>query len=241
MEKPVTIDGPSSRRMLKLYDESMKKNLKVGVGLMCRHCPTRQELFQKIKNGDIGDITMLRGYRMSGPIASSHSKKKSRGRKRTALPNSKLPQLPLGQRRRFSDYYIHNIDECCWMKDAWPVKAQASGGRHYRTDNNGDAYVDQNLDSYSVEYTFADGAKLFMNGRLIAGCKNEFASYAHGTKGLAVISSQATRRARPASTRVITSIRRTSSGRPRPRKRIPIASSGKTLSRRLRKASRTTK
>ncbi len=32
----------------------------------------------------------------------------------------------------FSDFLIHNIDECCWMKDAWPVKAQASGGRHYR-------------------------------------------------------------------------------------------------------------
>ena len=21
----------------------------------------------------------------------------------------------------YSDFYIHNIDECCWMKDAWPV------------------------------------------------------------------------------------------------------------------------
>jgi hypothetical protein len=54
----------------------------------------------------------------------------------------------------FSDFLIHNIDECCWMKNAWPVSAQASGGRHYRGDK-----VDQNFDSYSVEYTFADGAK----------------------------------------------------------------------------------
>ena len=63
----------------------------------------------------------------------------------------------MGQRRRYSDFLIHNIDECCWMKDAWPVKAQAIGGRHYRGDN-----VDQNFDNYSVEYTFADGAKLFL-------------------------------------------------------------------------------
>src|SRR5574340_501441 len=41
---------------------------------------------------------------------------------------------------------------CSWMKDAWPVKAQALGGRHYR----GDA-VDQNLDPYSIEYTYPDG------------------------------------------------------------------------------------
>ena len=32
------------------------------------------------------------------------------------------------KRRSFSDFFIHNIDECCWMKDAWPVKAQAQEG-----------------------------------------------------------------------------------------------------------------
>jgi hypothetical protein len=86
----------------------------------------------------------------------------------------------------YSDFYIHNIDECCWMKDAWPVKAQATGGRHYRGDS-----IDQNFDNYSVEYTFADGAKLFLYGRCIPGCWNEFASYAHGAKGSAIISSRA--------------------------------------------------
>ena len=63
----------------------------------------------------------------------------------------------------FSDFYIHQIDECCWMKDAWPVQAQAIGGRHYRGD-----CIDQNFDNYSVEYTFADGTKLFLYGRNMA-------------------------------------------------------------------------
>jgi hypothetical protein len=39
-----------------------------------------------------------------------------------------------------------------------------------------------------VEYTFKDGTKLLLNGRTMPGCKKEFASYAHGTKGCAVIS-----------------------------------------------------
>ena len=69
------------------------------------------------------------------------------------------------------------------MKDAWPVKAQATGGRHYRGDN-----VDQNFDNYSVEYTFADGAKLFLDGRTIDGCYGEHSSYCHGTKGSGIIS-----------------------------------------------------
>ena len=82
----------------------------------------------------------------------------------------------------YSDFYIHNIDECCWMKDAWPVKAQASGGRHYRGDS-----IDQNFDNYSIEYTYADGTKFLFYGRCILGCYEQFDSFAHGTKGLASI------------------------------------------------------
>jgi predicted dehydrogenase len=84
----------------------------------------------------------------------------------------------------YSDFYIHNIDELCWMKGEWPVAAHALGGRHYRNDS-----VDQNLDTYSVEYDFSDGVKLFMFGRCITGCDSHFSGYAHGTKGLGVIES----------------------------------------------------
>jgi predicted dehydrogenase len=83
----------------------------------------------------------------------------------------------------FSDYYIHQIDECSWMKDAWPVEAHAVGGRHYRGDS-----LDQNFDVYSVEYKYPDGSILYFDGRNMKGARDEFASYAHGSKGSAVIS-----------------------------------------------------
>lgn len=186
MEKPTTVDGPSTKKMLKLAELATKKNLKVGVGLMCRHCAARQELYDRIKKGEIGDIVLMRAYRQAGYTGSAH-----------ALPRTdKMPEL-LYQIRNFhgflwasggaySDFLIHNIDECCWMKDAWPVEVKASGGRHYRG-----KWVDQNFDTYSVEYTFADGSKLMLEGRTIPGCHNEFASYAHGTKNSAVISTAA--------------------------------------------------
>jgi predicted dehydrogenase len=69
------------------------------------------------------------------------------------------------------------------MKGAWPVEAQANGGRHYR----GNA-IDQNFDNYTVEYTYPDGTKLFLYGRSIAGCYEKMASYGHGSKGSATIS-----------------------------------------------------
>src|SRR5438445_11122940 len=70
MEKPVTVDGPSTRKMFQLADESEKRpDLKVGVGLMCRHCLVRKEMLKRIQDGAIGDITLLRAYRMAGKTA----------------------------------------------------------------------------------------------------------------------------------------------------------------------------
>lgn len=184
MEKPVTVDGPSTRRMLALGEESVKRNLKVGVGLMCRHCKSRGELFDRIQNGEIGDLITLRCYRMHGPVGSAFSGPKPSGISETMYQIQRFHSFLWASGGLYSDFYIHNIDECCWMKNAWPVSAQASGGRHFRGD-----HVDQNFDSYSVEYTFADGSKMFLNGRTMPGCHDEFASYAHGSKGLGIISS----------------------------------------------------
>ena len=30
------------------------------------------------------------------------------------------------------DWLIHDIDVCCWIKDAWPVSVQGHGGRQVR-------------------------------------------------------------------------------------------------------------
>jgi predicted dehydrogenase len=183
MEKPVTVDGPTTRKFLSLAEESVKKKLKVGVGLMCRHCAARWELKDRIKTGQIGDIITLRAYRLHGPVAYFASDPKPDNISELLYQVQRFHSFLWASGGAFSDYYIHHIDECCWMKGTWPVKAQSLGGRHYRGNS-----IDQNFDTYSVEYTFADGAKLFLYGRCIEGCHDEFASYAHGTGGAAVIS-----------------------------------------------------
>jgi predicted dehydrogenase len=183
MEKPVTVDGPTSRRMLKLAEESVKRNIKAGVGLMCRHCDARAQLLDRIQNGEIGDLVLLRAYRAAGPTGSAFARPKPENVSELLYQIQSFHAFLWLSGGGYSDFLIHNIDECCWMKGAWPVEAKASGGRHYRGTD-----VDQNFDTYSVEYTFGDGTKLFLEGRTMPGCHTEFASYAHGTKGSAVIS-----------------------------------------------------
>jgi len=184
MEKPVTVDGPTSRKMFELADQASAKNLKAAVGLMCRHCRARGELFNRIQDGELGDLILMRAYRMVGPTGSAFAPAYPGNISETLYQISHFHGFLWASGGAYSDFLIHNIDETCWMKNDWPVQAQASGGRHYRGD-----YVDQNFDSYSVEYTFKDGSKFFLEGRTMINCKQEFASYAHGTKGSAVISS----------------------------------------------------
>ena len=56
------------------------------------------------------------------------------------------------------------------------------GGRCYQEAGN-------QFDHYTVEYTFADGAKLFAFSRHMANCWSTYADYAHGSKGSAVLMS----------------------------------------------------
>ena len=181
MEKPVTVDGPTTKRMIALGEEASKKNLKVGVGLMVRHCRGRQQLHDRIRDGEIGDIVTMRGYRMGGRAAATG--RKPLNQTETMFQTQRFHSFLWASGGVFSDYYIHQIDECSWIKGAWPVRAHAIGGRHYR-----DNAVDQNLDTYGVEYVFPDETRFFFDGRNMPGCHSEFASYAHGSKGSAVIS-----------------------------------------------------
>jgi hypothetical protein len=87
----------------------------------------------------------------------------------------------------YADFYIHHIDHLIWMKGALPVKAQGLGGRHYKENREGKAFVDQNFDAYAVEYTFGDGSKFFFEGRCMDGAAGIYSSYVHGTKGVGVV------------------------------------------------------
>ena len=60
------------------------------------------------------------------------------------------------------------------------------GGRHYKESPDGKPYVDQNFDTYAVEYTFPDGSKFFFDGRAMEGAAGIYSSYVQGTKGIAV-------------------------------------------------------
>ena len=176
MEKDFAADPGGIKRILRAGEAAEQKNLKVAAGLMCRHSSARQALIQKIREGAMGEVQLIRAYRMDPGYLMGP---------RPAGENELLWQLSPGHPFQFMwssggifiELMIHQIDECFWIKDAWPVAAHGVGGRFA-----GSTDCSQNLDSYTVEYTFADGTKAQVTGRYIPNCHNDFATYVQGTK-----------------------------------------------------------
>lgn len=174
MEKTFAPDPGGVKRIIRAGEIADQKGLKVGCGLMCRHSSARRALIEKIRDGAMGDIQLIRAYRMDsgyrmGPLKFQGSE---------LLAQIRIPyQFFWASSGIFIELMIHQIDECCWIKDGWPVTAHGVGGRGPDSTD-----CSQNFDTYSIEYTFADGTKALVTGRYIPKCYNDFATFLHGTK-----------------------------------------------------------
>jgi predicted dehydrogenase len=133
-------------------------------------------MIEKVRDGALGDVLNIRAYRMD-PGYFLHPFDKKQNELLWQLSPGHPYQFMWGSGGIFVELMIHQMDECFWIKDSFPVTAHGVGGRFA-----GSTDASQNLDSYSVEFTFADGSKAMVTGRYIPNCRNEFATYIHGTK-----------------------------------------------------------
>lgn len=175
MEKSFAPDVPGLRRLIKAGEEAEKKNLKIAAGLQWRHSENRQKMIQQIRDGALGDIQLIRAYRVH-PVGILG--KRPPGEDELLWQIRHFVHFLWVSGGLFAEMNIHQIDELCWIKDQWPVAAHGIGGRAANSRDCG-----QNLDSLSIEWTFADGTKAMDVVRWLGGhCHSEFATYIHGTK-----------------------------------------------------------
>jgi predicted dehydrogenase len=91
---------------------------------------------------------------------------------------------------QIAEQHVHHLDMVLWANgDRNPVEANGMGGRQVRNDQWAQAQghspgsVGHIYDHQFVEYTFADGMKLFSQNRHIRGCWNSSSQFAEGTEG----------------------------------------------------------
>jgi len=178
MEKSFAVDAPGIRRVLAAGEAATKKNLKIAGGLMSRHSLELEAAVEQIHNGLIGDVITCWAYREHGPVGY---KPKAPGMSELGHQINNYSNFTWVNGTFVLDWLIHNLDVCCWVKDAWPVSAQAQGGRQTRNK------ADQLFDHISVEYRFGDGTRMLAQGRNMDACWGFFGDIIHGTKGSAVL------------------------------------------------------
>ena len=177
MEKPVAVDGPGIRQVLAAAERAREKNLKVGVGLQRHHSDKYMQTVERIRDGAIGDIVLLRAYWNSAGVWV-RPRKPGMTEMEYQMRNWYYFNWLCGD--HIVEQHIHNLDVCNWIMGGPPARAQGQGGRQVRNgQDHGEIF-----DHHAVEFTYPDGTVLLSQCRHIEGCWSSVSEHAHGTLGV---------------------------------------------------------
>ena len=176
MEKPVCVDSPGFRSVMETNRLADEKNLKVAVGLNSRHTPPCVEAVKRVHDGAVGKISFERAYCNNAGVWV-RPRKPQQTEMEYQMRNWYYFVWLCGD--HICEQHVHNLDVCNWIKGGHPVEANGMGGREVRKGKD----HGQTFDHHAVEFTYADGSKMYSQCRHIPGCWNCVAEFAHGTRG----------------------------------------------------------
>ncbi|OHB80808.1 MAG: hypothetical protein A2W31_00220 [Planctomycetes bacterium RBG_16_64_10] len=176
MEKPVAVDAPGVRQVLAAAELARQKGLGVGVGLQRRHQAAYQETIQRLQDGAIGTIMLMRAY-WNGTRPWFRPRQAGQTEMEYQMRNWYYFNWLCGD--HIVEQHIHNLDVINWLKGDYPVSANGMGGLQIRKGKD-DGEI---FDHHFVEFTYRDGSTLYSQCRHMPGCWNHVAEHAHGTKG----------------------------------------------------------
>ena len=181
MEKPVGVDAPGIRRVLRAGEKAKQKGLAVAVGLQRRHERAYRETMEQLHNGIIGDLIHTRVY-WNGAGVWTRPRVDGETELQYQMKNWYYFNWLCGD--HIVEQHIHNLDVANWLMNDYPVTAQGMGGREVRTGkDNG-----QIFDHHAVEFTYANGHRLLSHCRHIPETWRSVSEHTHGSKGYADIS-----------------------------------------------------
>ena len=177
MEKPLATDPAGVKKVLEVAEIAKKKKLNVVVGLQRHYQTSYRELFKRVQDGMIGDITSGQVYWNSDGVWV-RPRKPGQTEMEYQMRNWYYFNWLCGD--HITEQHIHNLDVMNWFKGDYPVKAQGMGGREVRTGKEyGEIY-----DHHFVEFHYADGSIMNSQCRHIKGTYSIVDEMIVGTKGV---------------------------------------------------------
>ena len=180
MEKPVGVDAPGIRRVIRAGELAKKKGKAIAVGLQRRHEGAYRDTIEQLQAGLIGDLIHTRVYWNGGGVWI-RPREVGETELEYQMKNWYYFNWLCGD--HIVEQHIHNLDVANWLMGDYPVKAQGMGGRQVRTQKD----TGQIFDHHAVEFTYANGHRLLSHCRHIPGCWRKVNEYTHGSKGYANI------------------------------------------------------
>ncbi len=177
MEKPCCVDAPGFRWLMETNKLAEQKKRKVVVGLNIRHTPRFIETVKRLHSGAVGKPLFLRAYG-NNPGVWVRRRETGQTEMEYQMRNWYYFVWLCGDLN--VEQHVHMLDLANWATgDQHPVEANGMGGRQVRKGKEyGHIY-----DHHFVEYTYADGTKLYSQCRHIKGCWNHGGVYVHGHQG----------------------------------------------------------
>ncbi|HEV3416664.1 MAG TPA: Gfo/Idh/MocA family oxidoreductase [Pirellulales bacterium] len=178
-EKPVAVDAPGIRSVLKTAEEAKKKDLCVVSGLCWRYDLPKRAIVQKIHDGAIGDVLAMHSTYLTG-LLWQRPRKPEWSEMEYQMRNWLYYTWLSGD--HIVEQHIHSLDKAAWiMHDEPPASAIGVGGRQVRTGEQfGNIY-----DHHAVTYEYANGVKLFSYCRQMDNCEVDVNDHIIGAKGSA--------------------------------------------------------
>lgn len=178
MEKPVAVDAPGVRKVLKVAEEAKKKKLNVVVGLQRHYQTVYRKWVDMMHNGVIGDITHARVYWNSAGVWV-RERQAGQTEMEYQMRNWYYFNWLCGD--HITEQHIHNLDVGNWVMQDHPVRVHGMGGRQVRNGkDHGEIY-----DHHFLEYEYASGARMSSQCRHIKGCVSRVTEAFQGTNGSA--------------------------------------------------------
>src|SRR5262249_58471910 len=176
-EKPVAVDGPGARAVLRACEEAKAKKLSVVSGLCWRYDFAKRATFAQVHDGAVGDIVALQCTYNAGELW--HYPRQPEWSDMEWQVRNWLYFTWLSGDHNV-EQHIHSLDKMAWaMKDEYPVRAWGVGGRQVRTD----PAFGHIFDHHFVCYEYANGVKCFATCRQQRGCHTDVTDYVMGTNG----------------------------------------------------------
>jgi myo-inositol 2-dehydrogenase/D-chiro-inositol 1-dehydrogenase len=172
-EKPVCVDPTGARSVMATALKAKELDLTIVTGTQRRHQRDYVAAWQKVQEGNIGDIVSGNVYWNGGKLW--HTEPVKEWTEMEWMIRNWVNWCWLSG-DHIVEQHVHNLDVMNWFTGSHPVKATGMGARHRRV--TGDQF-----DNFSVDYVFENGMHFHSMCRQINGTPSNVSELIFGSDG----------------------------------------------------------